>query len=377
MPDHDYDLSFSPSSSHETGSYKLLQLTPDLISLIEHALDNGEALRLTIKGDPEDDAVLCSAEKTYGMRSIGLSNTLLVVTPVPDDFASQFADDAVVIRDQLKEIIELTPSVPKLHKLSRVRKDRQYDESLEEDDEDDTVKRYTYEDARRDVQASDAELRSALKEKRILIINHELRPIAPSYLDTLLELVLNLLVSLSMQHTSASVEALSTALVEGHEVSRAVSTQIMSWFGEIQDGKWKMDVNAIVREVGLGVLRNHRHDPIAKDSLLKKWRSLVGDKFEDVVSLKLLEGNYLESEVFGSDLTTLKYFPASALPVHPAARFTDLFLTRSKWKGEEIAPFLSDIAVNSKERDKLLLKYCRTVTEPQGVRYTARTQYNG
>ena len=72
------------------------------------------------------------------MRSIGLSNTLLVVTPVPDDCASQFADDAVVIRDQLKEIIELTPSVPKLHKLSRVLKDRQYDESFEEDDEDDS-----------------------------------------------------------------------------------------------------------------------------------------------------------------------------------------------------------------------------------------------
>ena len=75
------------------------------------------------------------------MRSIGLSNTLLVVTPVPDDCTSQFADDAVVIRDQLKEIIELTPSVPKLHKLSRVLKDRQYDEGLEEDDEDDSVVR--------------------------------------------------------------------------------------------------------------------------------------------------------------------------------------------------------------------------------------------
>jgi hypothetical protein len=44
-----------------------------------------------------------------------------------------------VIRDQLREIIELTPSVPKLHKLSRVLKDRQYDEGLEEDDEDDSV----------------------------------------------------------------------------------------------------------------------------------------------------------------------------------------------------------------------------------------------
>ena len=89
------------------------------------------------------------------------------------------------------------------------------------------------------------------------------------------------------------------------------------------------------------------------------------------------QGNYLESELFGSDLTTLKYFPASDLPADPAARFSDLFLTRSKWRGEEIIPFLSDIAVNSKERDKLLLKYCRTVTEPHGLRYTARAQYNG
>lgn len=61
-----------------------------------------------------------------------------------------------------------------------------------------------------------------------------------------------------MQHTSASVEALSAALADGHEVSRAVSTQIMSWFGEIKDGKWKMDVDALVKEVGLGVLRSHR-----------------------------------------------------------------------------------------------------------------------
>jgi len=86
----------------------------------------------------------------------------------------------------------------------------------------------------------------------------ELRPIAPSYLNTLLELMLNLLVSLSMQHRSAPVETLSAALVDGHEISRGISTQIMSWFGEIKDGKWKMDVNAVVREVGLGVLRNHR-----------------------------------------------------------------------------------------------------------------------
>jgi sister chromatid cohesion protein DCC1 len=61
-----------------------------------------------------------------------------------------------------------------------------------------------------------------------------------------------------MKHISASVEKLCSALAENHEVSRVVSTQIMSWFGVIKDGRWEMDVEAIVKEMGLGILRNHR-----------------------------------------------------------------------------------------------------------------------
>jgi len=68
------------------------------------------------------------------MRSIALSNTILVVTPIPDDPTSDFIDDAVVIRDQLNEVIELVPIVPNLHKLSAMIRDRQYDEGQEDDD---------------------------------------------------------------------------------------------------------------------------------------------------------------------------------------------------------------------------------------------------
>jgi sister chromatid cohesion protein DCC1 len=76
-------------------------------------------------------------------------------------------------------------------------------------------------------------------------------------------------------------------------------------------------------------------------------------------------------------MDTLSYFPASSLPVDPAARFADLFLTRSRWSGDDIAPFLAEIAINSKERDRLLLKYARATTNAQGICYTARAQYNG
>lgn len=91
-----------------------------------------------------------------------------------------------------------------------------------------------------------------------LLYEDELRPIAPAYLTRLLELILNLLVSLSMKHDAAQVEPLTTALADEHDVSSVVSTQVMQWFGELKDGHWKMDVPAVVREVGLGILRNHR-----------------------------------------------------------------------------------------------------------------------
>lgn len=128
---------------------------------------------------------------------------------------------------------------------------------------------------------------------------------------------------------------------------------------------------------------------------MAKWKTLVGDTFEASVSLNLLavsrvsyiqqlhlmiphiKGDYLASTSTINNTVALTYFPASALPVEPAPRFADLFLTRSRWKGDEISPFLTDIAVNSKERDKLLLKYARAVTDARGVWYTARAQYNG
>ena len=85
-----------------------------------------------------------------------------------------------------------------------------------------------------------------------------MRPIASGYLNHLIELILNLLASLSLKHDSAPIETLLVALADDHDVSRSVSEQVMSWFGETKDGKWVMNVPAIVKEIGLGILRNYR-----------------------------------------------------------------------------------------------------------------------
>lgn len=90
---------------------------------------------LSIKGEPNEDAVLCTADKTYTVRSVVLSNSMLVIVPPKDTELDGGRSDDLVIRDQLHEILELVPSLPKMQKLGGLLRGREYDEGREEEDE--------------------------------------------------------------------------------------------------------------------------------------------------------------------------------------------------------------------------------------------------
>lgn len=114
--------------------------------------------------------------------------------------------------------------------------------------------------------------------------------------------------------------------------------------------------------------------------------------------MDLLEGNFIDitdPQYASRTGPRFKYFPASDLPAVPAERFKDLFLTKTRympcstlgdvlllttsinsWKGSELTPFLQDIAVEKKERDRLLMKFTRTTTDASGtVWFSSRAKY--
>jgi sister chromatid cohesion protein DCC1 len=175
-----------------------------------------------------------------------------------------------------------------------------------------------------EIQASEAELTKALKDRRILLVNgtpsfqsrsypypemihlaDTLRPIAASYLSTILELLLNSLVSLQQKHVSASAKLLADTLQDDHDIRPQVTTQVMGWFGNVNEYHWRMDVPSVLKQVGVGILRtykvsyfllrgslklltNCKHDPIDENEFLDKWRNAVGDTFDSQVELSLL-----------------------------------------------------------------------------------------
>ena len=68
------------------------------------------------------------------------------------------------------------------------------------------------------------------------------------------------LVSLSQPQNAASVIELSRSLEFEHEVRREVTLRVMRWFGQVDDAdeRWEMDVEKVVGQVGLRILRQHK-----------------------------------------------------------------------------------------------------------------------
>ncbi|QRV79191.1 sister chromatid cohesion protein [Ceratobasidium sp. AG-Ba] len=387
----EYELRFSAPERDgykEPPQFCLMELPADIVELVKKGDNN-----LTIRGQPDDDAVFCTKDKTYALRSVTLSNNFLIVSTnsgTPTDSQTEKIDE-IVISGEAAEILELVPTVPRLENiLGHLKGCEYYDEESDEETYESNVndplrrRRVTFEDLRSIVQASDTELESGLRKSKILNLNGTLRPLPPTRLLDILVLTLVTIASQGLPEPPKPIplRQLCTHMEDDFQTSPAVMEQLASWYGSIsKDNMWIMDVKAVVAEVGVGLLRDEQ-TPKEEQEFLERWREQVGDMFAAHVDIALLEGNCLSTPILASraaidgvSTNTLSYYPRSALPSDPAQRFQSLFLTRPKWKTEEIQTYLEDIAVDKKERERLMLKYTRQITEPDGMWATARLRY--
>lgn len=146
----EFDLHFSSGANSE--SYRLLELPSDLYKIIENGIEKECASyftrfsrvlfnliilsRFTIRGRSSDDAVLCTASKTYALRSIALSNTILLTSPALSSHESESETvEKLIVHDEISQLIELIPTAPKLQRLGSMLKGCEYDEGHEVDEE--------------------------------------------------------------------------------------------------------------------------------------------------------------------------------------------------------------------------------------------------
>ncbi|WVW84891.1 hypothetical protein I302_106926 [Kwoniella bestiolae CBS 10118] len=406
LPHNSVILRYSHSSSSTSleenpeESYQLLELPPEIIKAIDQGKStNGNSdgvFPLTIKGKPSDDAVLCTPNSTFQLRTVGISNSILVCrNPFPSSSASISAgtgDEArpiLQIRDTCHEILECVAISPHLERIRTVLRESAWrgvnSNSLGkrkrgEKEKERRVKRWTKEQLGSVIQCSEEELERGLRERNVVEVEGKMLLLPPKELKELLSIVLSLLTIHSIDPSNpntAPSRAVINALEDDHEVDESVSAEVLKLFGEISQADvegevWKADTKRIIREVGNGLLIGVKDRKL--DEFEEDWKVEVGEEWRDQVDVKLLEGEYLispaplTSSSLSSSTSLITHFPISSLPLQPSERFSDLFLTRPKWRPEEIIPFLKGLTRDGdiKSRDKLVQKFVRVVKERDG-----------
>ncbi|RSH90931.1 hypothetical protein EHS25_010107 [Saitozyma podzolica] len=337
-----------PRDSDET--YQLLELPPEILKRMEGG--KGEVFPLTIKGRPGDEAVLCTPDSTFLLRTVTISNSILVCrnpssqhSSDPSSTATTFSTDTSIgtpqggpptleIRDVCHSILEPLPCAPNLERIRKLLRPSSW-RGLGEDDAGSLGSV---------IQASDGELEKGLRERNVVEVDDRMLLLSPTKLAPLLTLILTLLTMHSSSATSpspkspspsasASSSAITRALEEDHDLPMPLGLAVLELFGTVEEGVWEADVRGMVREVGKGLLEGLK-GPMGRDAFLGRWKGEVGESWEGFVLLDLLEGNYLLDPAPPSqrlsDPFMITHFPAHTLPLQPPMRFSDLFLTRAR-----------------------------------------------
>ncbi|KAJ0258548.1 Zinc ion binding protein [Hirschfeldia incana] len=313
--------------------------------------------RVTLRGLPDEDAVLCTKSKTYAIKFVGNSNSMLLIPPsnspgfIQEDAHGEVS--VIKLAPGNMELVEVSPKLDKLKKLllENPLKAGEVDAMMMDDEK--NLALYTWSDLVNIVQASDEELLKGLESLSAIEIDGCWRVIDESYLDMILRMLVNNCVLNSWSFDGLDEEDVVSALVADEFPSELASHCLRVFGSEVKGGsKWKLEPRLVCLHFARQVLREEK---MRVESFMEEWRKRIPEGMEE--KFEMLEGEVL-TEKIGIE-TRVYTFSVRSLPSTPAERFAVLFKHRPKWEWKDLEPYLRDLQVPRLSMEGLLLKYTR------------------
>ncbi|XP_014500267.1 sister chromatid cohesion protein DCC1 isoform X2 [Vigna radiata var. radiata] len=346
-----------------------------LLELDEKLLPDVLHERVVLRGQPDEDAVLCTQSKTYAMKFVGTSNSVLLIPPAnhsefcenPQNNDSNKEEEKVVapVIKVVSGNIELVEAAPRLDKLKSFLLEKtynfdEYDMENLEDNQESTIGLYSWNDLVDNIQASDEELRSGLQALSAVEINGYWRLVDGSYMDMILGMLLkNSVINDWSLNALNEDEVVSTLVSDGFP--GVLARHCLRTYGtKVNEGMpgcaWKLDEKRVCIHFAREILKGGKRK---LESFLDEWRQKVPDGMQPTVDL--VEGEVLIERV-GVE-TWVRAFSVASLPSTPAERFAILFRERTKWEWKDLQPYVRDLKIPGLSSEGLLLKYTRR-TQP-------------
>lgn len=284
-------LSFGPGTSGAAaGDFCLLELEPALCQQLEAGHS------FVIRGDKDEQAVLCSKDKTYDLKIADTSNMLLFIPgcKTPDQLKKEEPQSSIVHTEIFgfsNNYWELRRCRPKLKKLKKLLMENTYDGPDSHKEEDPSRSKYTTEDLLDHIQASEGEIMAQLQVLNACEIGDEV------YFELNADKICRATAEMLLQN------AVKFNLAEFQEV----------WQQSVPEG--------------------------------------MTTRLDQLKGLALVDRNSRPEIIF--------LLKVEDLPEGTQERFNSLFSLREKWMEEDIAPYIQDLCGEKQTIGTLLTKYAR------------------
>lgn len=352
------------------GAHQDLSLLEVDDKILAEIMQNG----VTIRGRPDEEAVLCTSSKTYAIKFVATSNSVFLIPPQNSALQKEETEEnhcqpqnegdkpSAGAMKLAPGHMELNQIAPRLEKLKSLLSERPY----KEDEMDEEVERglkglYRWEDLLDNVQASEEELRAGLKGLAAVEIEGYWRIVDRKFMGCLLDvLILN-----CVQH-DWPLNALKAAdilpMLEQDGYSKRIAMHCLEVYGSTTAGSaeeqhemnqvWCLDERLVCLHYAKQLMSAGRWK---LDDFMEAWMQNLPSGIQ--ARMEMLKGEALV-EKFGVDLW-INPFSVSSLPTTPAERFAALFRERPKWQWEDLEPYIRDLQVPGLSVEGLLIKYTR------------------
>lgn len=292
------------------------------------------------------------------MKFVGTSNSVFLIPPsdqsefcenslecIGKDRGQQVVASVIKVAPGSMELVEVAPRLDKLKLLLSVNPYR-FGEDIEMEDLQDIEKSYTglykWDDLVEQVQASDEELRSALKALSAVEIGGYWRIVDDKYMDTILSMLLHNSVlndwSLNLLNEDEVVSMLESDGFPSKLACHCLHVYCIKVDENVDKRVWRLDERQVCVHFAREILKEGK---MKMDTFMGKWMQKIPEGMR--ASFDMLEGEVL-TERLGVE-TWVRALSVSSLPSSPAERFSILFRERPKWDWKDLQPYIRFIFV--------------------------------
>lgn len=324
-------------------SYKFLELTPDLLKIIEKKKE-----KLILKAPNDDsDIVLCTSYATYQIRQRNHSNTVLVMEDTSGEhkgYLEEFHGFASMSSVFETKKVKGSVYVDDLPIYDGVELELKHDSVL----------------------IDHVRERSAISEKEFDKVWFEnngsalCNGMAVILRDELITKVLHILI---MSITAADMNPDELSLIEVFDTVKEEATEftidivetVLKKFSEDLNEPLKLDRIKISKWYGVHSLKKYVNNKMLTTSeFLIKWKSEIPPFFQCPLEISLLNGHFVTPLP-----EKIQYISKDSLPETIQPRLNYLFKLQSTWDLNELIPFISEFNVKDTKFEVFIMKYAK------------------